>query len=109
AMRGLAIGSEARLGVLQPRRSALARRGKPALDGFARQRFRAAGVFAHRYFRIIGAMSDDNNSGAELSVDPKIFSAIITPHRSLGPTGFLIFMLCLGCLSFIAGVIFVSL
>jgi uncharacterized membrane protein len=53
-------------------------------------------------------MSDDNNSGAHVSVDPKIFSAIITPHRSLSPKGFLIFMLCLGCLSFIAGVISVS-
>jgi uncharacterized membrane protein len=57
----------------------------------------------------MGRMSDNNYSGTQLSVDPKIFSAIITPHRSLGPKGFLIFMLCLGCLSFIAGVIFVSL
>jgi uncharacterized membrane protein len=57
----------------------------------------------------MGAMSDDNNSGAQLSVDPKIFSAIITPHRSLGPTGFVIFMACLGGLSFISGIIFVSL
>ena len=56
----------------------------------------------------MGRMSDDNNSGAHVSVDPKIFSAIITPHRSLSPKGFLIFMLCLGCLSFIAGVISVS-
>ena len=39
--------------------------------------------------------------------DPKIFSAVITPHRSLGPRGFLIFMLCLGTLSFISGMIFV--
>jgi uncharacterized membrane protein len=54
-------------------------------------------------------MSDDNNSGTHACADPKIFSAIITPHRSLGPKGFLIFMLCLGCLSFIAGAIFVSL
>jgi uncharacterized membrane protein len=53
-------------------------------------------------------MSDDNNSDARVSVEPKIFSAIITPHRSLSPKGFLIFMLCLGCLSFIAGVISVS-
>ena len=54
-------------------------------------------------------MSDDNNSGTQACVDPKIFSAVITPHRSLGSKGFLIFMLCLGCLSFIAGIIFVSL
>ena len=42
-----------------------------------------------------------------LSADPKIFSAVITPHRSLGPRGFLIFMLCLGGLSFISGMSFV--
>ncbi|HEX8828987.1 MAG TPA: DUF2244 domain-containing protein [Xanthobacteraceae bacterium] len=51
----------------------------------------------------------DNLRDTSAAVDPKIFSAIITPHRSLGPTGFLIFMLCLGGLSFISGVIFVSL
>src|SRR6516164_3266367 len=56
----------------------------------------------------MGTMSDDNNSGTQACVDPKIFSAVITPHRSLGPKGFLILMLCLGCLSFIAGVVFVS-
>jgi uncharacterized membrane protein len=50
-----------------------------------------------------------NNRGDSLAVDPKIFAAVITPHRSLGPTGFLIFMLCLGGLSFISGVIFVLL
>jgi uncharacterized membrane protein len=54
-------------------------------------------------------MSGDNNSGADRPADPKIFSGIITPHRSLGPTGFVIFMSCLGALSFISGVIFVSL
>lgn len=54
----------------------------------------------------MGAMSDDNN--AQASADPKIFSAMLTPHRSLGPTGFLIFMACLGALSFISGVIFIS-
>src|SRR6266516_3061710 len=57
----------------------------------------------------MGSMDCDNNSAEHAAVDPKIFSAIITPHRSLGPRGFLIFMLCLGGLSFIAGVIFVSL
>jgi uncharacterized membrane protein len=41
-------------------------------------------------------MNGDNNSGAQAPLDPKIFSALLTPHRSLGPTGFLIFMACLG-------------
>ncbi len=54
----------------------------------------------------MSAMNSDNNRDAA-SVDPKIFSAVITPHRSLGPRGFLIFMLCLGTLSFISGVAFV--
>jgi uncharacterized membrane protein len=57
----------------------------------------------------MGMMSGDNDSTARGSADPKIFAATITPHRSLGPTGFLILMSCLGVLSFISGVIFVSL
>jgi uncharacterized membrane protein len=35
-----------------------------------------------------------------------IFSAVLTPHRSLGPTGFLIFMLVLGGISFTSGMVF---
>jgi uncharacterized membrane protein len=53
-------------------------------------------------------MNGDNNSGAQVPLDPKIFSALLTPHRSLGPTGFLILMACLGGLSFVSGIIFVS-
>ena len=56
----------------------------------------------------MGMMNGDNNSSADRTLDPKIFSAIITPHRSLGPTGFVILMSCLGALSFVSGVIFVS-
>jgi len=56
----------------------------------------------------MGRMSDDNNSGAHACLDPKIFSAVITPHRSLGPKGFLSLMACLGVLSFISGIVFVS-
>jgi len=48
-------------------------------------------------------MTDDNAGHDE----PKIFSAIITPHRSLSSTDFLIFMLCLGGLSFVSGMMFV--
>ena len=50
-------------------------------------------------------MNSDNNRTRP--VDPKIFSAVITPHRSLSPRGFLVFMLCLGGLSFVSGVVFV--
>ena len=51
-------------------------------------------------------MERDNQNDSAVPADPKIFSAIITPHRSLTPRGFLIFMLCIGALSFIAGMSF---
>jgi uncharacterized membrane protein len=41
--------------------------------------------------------------------EPKIFAATITPYRSLGSTGFLIVMLCIGGLSFACGVLFLLL
>jgi uncharacterized membrane protein len=47
-------------------------------------------------------MSADNDPHPE----PTIFSAVLTPHRSLGPTGFLIFMLVLGGISFVSGMVF---
>jgi uncharacterized membrane protein len=55
--------------------------------------------------------SRDDNSRADgsrhaPSQDATIFSAVLTPHRSLGPTGFLIFMLVLGGISFVSGMVF---
>src|SRR5437868_14425198 len=47
-------------------------------------------------------MQPDNDPPAE----PAIFSAVLTPHRSLGPTGFIVFMGILGGISFIAGMVF---
>ncbi len=47
-------------------------------------------------------MSGDNAAVSE----PAIFSVIITPHRSLGSTGFLVLMLGIGGVSFVAGVMF---
>jgi len=47
-------------------------------------------------------MAADNDPTQE----PTIFSAVLTPHRSLGPTGFLIFMLVLSAASFITGMVF---
>jgi uncharacterized membrane protein len=38
--------------------------------------------------------------------DSAIFSAIITPHRSLGPRGFRLLMTCFGAASFAAGFAF---
>jgi uncharacterized membrane protein len=57
----------------------------------------------------MSAMNPDNSRDDDGSADAKIFSAVITPHRSLSSTGFLIFMLCIGGLSFVSGVIFVML
>jgi uncharacterized membrane protein len=47
-------------------------------------------------------MSPDNDSDREST----IFSAVLTPHRSLSPTGFLLFMLVLGGISFATGMMF---
>jgi uncharacterized membrane protein len=61
---------------------------------------------------------NDNENGQEtgqangpenIAADPEIFSAVLTPHRSLGPSGFLIFMICIGGLSFVCGMFFVML
>jgi uncharacterized membrane protein len=53
-------------------------------------------------------MNPDNHNGDTPAGEPHLFSAVITPHRSLTPRGFLVLMICLAALSFISGVIFVS-
>ncbi len=50
-------------------------------------------------------MSPDNDPRPE----PTIFSAILTPHRSLSPAGFLLLMSCLGAASFVTGMVFILL
>jgi uncharacterized membrane protein len=56
---------------------------------------------------------DNNTSGNRrdnaASAEPAIFSAVITPHRSLGSTGFLILMLGIGGVSFVSGMVFLLL
>jgi uncharacterized membrane protein len=47
-------------------------------------------------------MATDNAAGEE----PTLFSAVLTPHRSLGRTGFLVVMLLIGGISFVAGLVF---
>lgn len=47
-------------------------------------------------------MSADNNDDLE----PTIFSAVITPHRSLPQFGFLVLMLAFGGISFATGMLF---
>jgi len=50
-------------------------------------------------------MIPDNDAPAE----PTLFSAIITPHRSLSGAGFVIVMVLFGTVSFAAGVFFLTL
>jgi uncharacterized membrane protein len=38
--------------------------------------------------------------------EPTIFSAVITPHRSLGYRGFTVLMLAIGAISFVVGMVF---
>jgi uncharacterized membrane protein len=54
-------------------------------------------------------MTSDTSRDAATPAEPAIFAAVITPHRSLSSTGFLIFMLCIGGLSFASGVVFLLL
>lgn len=49
-------------------------------------------------------MSADNTMAHD--ADAPIFAALLTPHRSLGRTGFLIVMLLFGGVSFVAGMVF---
>jgi uncharacterized membrane protein len=52
-------------------------------------------------------MNADNNLEQNAGpAESPIFSAVITPHRSLSPTGFLLFMLVLGGISFVTGMVF---
>lgn len=54
-------------------------------------------------------MSKDNpkpDENTAQAADLPFFTAVLTPHRSLGPNGFLILMICLGAVSFVAGVLF---
>jgi uncharacterized membrane protein len=47
-------------------------------------------------------MTSDNDS----ELEPTIFSAVITPHRSLGSIGFLVLMIVFGTASFVTGIAF---
>ena len=49
-------------------------------------------------------MTPDNDPNAE----PTIFCATLTPHRSLGRAGFLVLMLLFGGISFVAGMVFLT-
>src|SRR5690242_10791996 len=55
---------------------------------------------------IWGSMTAQNPLDNDPGPEPTLFSAIITPHRSLNSTGFLIVMLLVSGFSFIAGMVF---
>ena len=51
-------------------------------------------------------MTAQTNVHNDPAAEPTLFSAIITPHRSLSGKGFLLVMALVGGLSFIGGVFF---
>jgi len=51
-------------------------------------------------------MSESNVRPADLADEPTLFSALITPHRSLGSVGFVVLMAVIAGVSFIGGVVF---
>jgi uncharacterized membrane protein len=54
-------------------------------------------------------MTPGNAQNLESTLEPTLFSAIITPHRSLSGVGFLILMAALSAVSFAAGIMFLML
>ena len=51
-------------------------------------------------------MTAQNNTGNDSAAEPTLFSAIITPHRSLSGKGFIAVMALVGGLSFAGGMFF---
>jgi uncharacterized membrane protein len=49
-----------------------------------------------------------SGNGAQTQAEPGGFHAVLRPHRSLGPAGFLVLMLGFGAVSFVAGVFFAA-
>jgi len=55
-------------------------------------------------------MTSRNGQGKEsIEPEPALFAAVVTPHRSLSSAGFLIVMVALGGISFVAGMAFLML
>ena len=51
-------------------------------------------------------MSESNAPAAPQTAEPPLFSALLTPHRSLSGTGFLVVMSVLAGVSFVGGIVF---
>ncbi|MEJ8474961.1 DUF2244 domain-containing protein [Roseibium algae] len=48
------------------------------------------------------------NGGDAKGIEQPFFSAVLTPYRSLSPRGFMVFMICVGLVSFVSGIAFLS-
>lgn len=53
-------------------------------------------------------MTESNAVAAVEADEPTLFSALITPHRSLGNVGFVVLMSAIAVVSFIGGVMFLA-
>ncbi|MGN6286071.1 MAG: DUF2244 domain-containing protein [Afipia sp.] len=51
-------------------------------------------------------MTDRNDFDALPEAQPELFSALLTPHRSLSRTGFIVLMAAVTVISFAAGIVF---
>jgi uncharacterized membrane protein len=51
-------------------------------------------------------MTESNAQTAEASGEPTLFAAMLTPHRSLGSTGFVVLMSIVAAVSFAGGLVF---
>jgi uncharacterized membrane protein len=49
-----------------------------------------------------------NGNPEQTQAEPEPFRALLTPHRSLGPKGFLTLMIALGAISFVTGMLFLA-
>jgi uncharacterized membrane protein len=49
-----------------------------------------------------------NGNPEQTQAEPEPFRALLTPHRSLGPKGFLALMTALGAISFVTGMLFLA-
>lgn len=47
------------------------------------------------------------DEGESATQDPTLFDAVLHPHRSLGPTGFIVLMSCVTAVNIVTGVVFV--
>jgi uncharacterized membrane protein len=67
----------------------------------------ALGIRASHAPRALLGLGDMSGNRQQTQAEPGAFHAVLTPHRSLGPKGFLVLMVALGGMSFATGLVFV--